>query len=323
MAEYLQNAWTGWTGYTDNGKLPALLMAVLLFLWFGRKRREHTPLLVYTSLMTICCVLPVTAALLMMYQTKFYHYEWIWSLVPLSAVTAWGLACGWTEYRAENGGQWKKTAPFTLLLLALLLFCGSLGSAVWDRDARREERRAAYSVLEQLSDRYSGERLCLWAPWEVMEYAREKDAGILLPYGRNLRDGFLNAYSYDAYPEEIVMLEQWMEHMSMTGEADMETAPTGKEETGAEAVAGEKAEAADGKKAEAADGETAQPGNTEEEKPARHVITLEACVEKALEQGVNCILIAGEASEDAVARMEKALDTKAEALEGYYLFVIY
>lgn len=323
MAEYLQNAWAGWTGYTDNGKLPALLMAVLLFLWFGRKKREHTPLLVYTSLVTICCALPVTAALLMMYQTKFYHYEWIWSLAPTTAVTAWGLACGWTEYRAENGGQWKKTVPLTLFLLAVLLFCGSLGSAVWDRDSRREERMAAYSVVEQLSGRYSGGRLCLWAPWEMMEYAREKDADILLPYGRNLRDGFLNAYSYDEYPEDIVMLEQWMEHMSMTGEADMETAPMGKEETGAEAAAGEKAEAADGKKTEAVNGETVQPGKTEEEKPARHVITLEACVEKALEQGVNCILIAGEVSEDAVARMEKALETKAEALEGYYLFVIY
>ena len=262
MAEYLQSAWTGWTGYTDNGKLPALLMAVLLFLWFGRKKREQAPFLVYTSVMTVCCILPVTAALLMLYQTKFYRYEWIWSLVPVTAIIAYGLTCAWTEYRAENKGQWKKTVPVTLLLLTLLLFCGSLGGTLWDRDTRKEERITAYSVL-------------------IMEYAREKDAGILLPYGRNIRNGFLNAYSYDVYQEDTVMLEQWMEHMSMTGEPDMET-----------------------------------------ELPSRYVVTLETCVEKALEQGVNCILITGEASDNALARIEKVLEIKAEALEGYYLFLV-
>ena len=262
MAEYLQSAWTGWTGYTDNGKLPALLMAVLPFLWFGRKKREQAPFLVYTSVMTVCCILPVTAALLMLYQTKFYRYEWIWSLVPVTAIIAYGLTCAWTEYRAENKGQWKKTVPVTLLLLTLLLFCGSLGGTLWDRDTRKEERITAYSVL-------------------IMEYAREKDAGILLPYGRNIRNGFLNAYSYDVYQEDTVMLEQWMEHMSMTGEPDMET-----------------------------------------ELPSRYVVTLETCVEKALEQGVNCILITGEASDNALARIEKVLEIKAEALEGYYLFLV-
>ena len=281
MAEYLQSAWTGWTGYTDNGKLPALLMAVLLFLWFGRKKREQAPFLVYTSVMTVCCILPVTAALLMLYQTKFYRYEWIWSLVPVTAIIAYGLTCAWTEYRAENKGQWKKTVPVTLLLLTLLLFCGSLGGTLWDRDTRKEERITAYSVLEQLSGRYSGDTLCLWAPGEIMEYAREKDAGILFPYGRNIRNGFLNAYSYDVYQEDTVMLEQWMEHMSMTGEPDMET-----------------------------------------ELPSRYVVTLETCVEKALEQGVNCILITGEASDNALARLEKVLEIKAEALEGYYLFLV-
>lgn len=297
MAEYFQNAWTGWTGYTDNGKLPALLMAVLLFLWFGRKKREQMPLLVYASFMTLCCVLPVTAAILMLYQTKFYHYEWIWSLVPVTAVIAYGLTCAWTEYRAENGRQWKKTVPLTLLLLAVFLFCGSLGSTLWDRDSRREERRSAYALLERLSGRYSGERLCLWAPWEIMEYAREKDADILLPYGRNIRDGFLNAYSYDVYQEETVMLEQWMEHMSTTGEADMEIALPREDMT-------------------------VPAWLTEKEESAAYIATLERCVEKALEQGVNCILIPGEASDEAVARMESALGTGAEELEGYYLFFI-
>lgn len=307
MAEFLYHAWSGWTGYTNSGKLSALLMGVLLFLWFGRKRREQGPLLAYASVMTICCILPVTAAVLMLYQTKFYNYEWIWSLVPATAVIAYGLACAWTEYRAADGGQWKKTVPVTLLMLTALLFCGSLGRTVWDREERREDRAAAYAAADRLSGRYAGEGLCLWAPREIMEYIREKDAGILLPYGRNIWDGFLNAYSYDVYSEEIVMLEQWMGHVSMTGEADMEAALPEEEEP----YGGEPVQAGTPEK------EAAAPSQ------AKAVITLEECVGKALEQGVNCIMLSEGASGETVARMETALGTKAEELEGYYLFVVH
>ena len=336
MAEILYNAWSGWTGYTDDGKLPALLMAVLLFLWFGRKRKEQRALLVYASVMTVCCILPVTAAMLMLYQTKFYNYEWIWSLVPATAVTAFGLTVFWTEYRAENAGQRKKILSVTLFMLAVLLFCGSLGKPVWDREEQKEERTRAYSVVGQLSGRRTGEKICLWAPREIMEYAREKDADILLPYGRNIWDGFLNAYSYDVYDEDTVMMEQWMENLSMTGEADMETGLPEEEDTGiekpgeADMEAGLPEEEDTGiEKPEGTGPEAGQDGKSEDglqeeesREPEKYVVTLEECVGKALERGVNCIMIANTASGKTVARMEKALGTEAEVLEGYYLFVI-
>lgn len=332
MAEFLYNAWSGWTGYTDDGKLPVMLMAVLLFLWFGRKQKEQWALLVYASAMTVCCILPVTAALLMRYQTKFYNYEWIWSLVPVTAVTAFGLTVFWTEYRAENAGQWKKVLPVTLLMLSVLLLCGSLGKTVWNRQERKEERARAYLIAEQLSARYSGEVLCLWAPREIAEYVREKEAGISLLYGRNIWDGFLNAYSYDKYNEDTVMLEQWMENLSMTGAADMEVelpqedTGTGKPEgTGLEAGHTGESEDRLPKEESGKSGLAEEPGQDSGQgisEPGKQVVTLEECVGKALEQGVNCIIITDTSSGETVARMEKALGTEAEVLEGYFLFVI-
>ena len=215
MAELLYNAWSGWSGYTDRGKMPALLLAVLLFLWFGRRQREQKALLVYTSFMTVCCIFPVTAALLMLYQTKFYNYEWIWSFVPMTAVIAWGITLFWTEYRAGNVGRWKRLVPMILLLLTVVGFCGSMG-----RQVREEQRNTAHAVLDQIMDKYPEAELCLWAPREIMEYAREKDASIRLPYGRNIWDGFLNAYSYDVYTEDVLLLEQWMQSVGMAGESD-------------------------------------------------------------------------------------------------------
>ena len=105
------------------------------------------------------------------------------------------------------------------------------------------------------------------------------------------------------------MLEQWMENLSMTGEADMDAG--GPERT-------DSAAAQSGQAAEA----LTEEEDTESGPPAKRTVTLEECVGKALEQGVNCIMIAAESSDEAVSRMETALGTKAEVLEGYYLFVI-
>ena len=77
MAELLRNAWQGWFRVTDEGKLMALFMGSLLFLWIGYEREKQKQLLRYGIMMAICCVLPVTAVILMLYQTKFYDYEWI------------------------------------------------------------------------------------------------------------------------------------------------------------------------------------------------------------------------------------------------------
>lgn len=224
MAEWICDAWLGWADYTDRGKLPALLLAVLLSGWFVRKWKAHRGLLTYATVTAACCIFPVTAAGLMLYQTRFYDYAWIWSLVPLTAVTAYGVTVWWTEFWIKNDGKWKEILPVTLLLLAALVCCGSLGRPVWDRQAQGRERRQAASLLGQISARYPGAALCLWGPREVMEYAREEDAAIRLPYGRNLWDPSLDAYAYDTYDADTVALARWMECLGGTGEADPEQA---------------------------------------------------------------------------------------------------
>ncbi len=331
MAELLYNAWSGWSGYTDRGKMPALLLAVLLFLWFGRRQREQKALLVYTSFMTVCCIFPVTAALLMLYQTKFYNYEWIWSFVPMTAVIAWGITLFWTEYRAGNVGRWKRLVPMILLLLTVVGFCGSMGRQV--REEQREQRNTAHAVLDQIMDKYPEAELCLWAPREIMEYAREKDASIRLPYGRNIWDGFLNAYSYDVYTEDVLLLEQWMQSVGMAGESDQAAELNARgADSGNEALEGQ---AGNSGNTEGQEAETASRGDREAQSGKVAVtdtgdgiqrgeqsgITLETCVEIARRQGVNCILLAKGTSAGIVSRMEKALNAEAEELEGYYLFL--
>jgi len=220
MTEFLQNvqnAWQGWESYIERGRLAALLLAVLLFLWYGRKWVEQKSLLIYTSVMTACCIFPVTAALLMNYQTKFYDYIWIWSLVPAMAVTAYGgtvfLEERWEGFKASG---WRGGIPAVLLLLAAVLLSGGLGRQAWDWKAQRAERQQAYAVLGQLLEAVPEGEICLWAPREVMEYAREMDGRIRLPYGRDMWDASLKGYSYDVYGEELTALCRWMERAEDT-----------------------------------------------------------------------------------------------------------
>lgn len=269
----IQMAWLGWKNYTDNGKLAALLLAVLLFLWCYRKRVRELPFLVYSTIITCCCILPVTASLLMMYQTEFYDYEWIWSLVPVTAMTAYGLtilmADCWEDFKVSG---WRRGIPVTLLLLVLLMLSGGMGGRPWDVGTQRNEKASAERVLEQLANFLPHGEICLWAPREIMEYARELDGRITLPYGRNMWDESLNAYAYDIYDEKITDMYRWMEQATEAGMED----------------AGE--------------------------------LSMEKCVQNALDMGVNCILLPGDTAAGTVKEMEKALQMDGRLLEGYWIF---
>lgn len=211
MTELLKNAWIGWHDFTAPGKLAALLLVSLLFLWLYYKKVSQKNFLIYTTVATVCCIFPVTAAGLMLYQTKFYDYEWIWSIVPLNAMTGYAITVWITDFVGDfTKNDKKKSLGAVVLLLAVLVLCGGLGAKPWDSAEERREREAAEAVLAQVQERVPEGDIYLWAPREVMEYAREYDAGIRLLYGRNMWDPHLNAYAYDTYSGELKALERWI-----------------------------------------------------------------------------------------------------------------
>lgn len=212
MTELLGNAWNGWRAYTDAGKLAGLLLISLVFLWIYYKRAPRKEFLIYTTVSAVCCIFPVTAAVLMLYQTRFYDYEWIWSIVPLTAATGYGAVLFVTEFLKEQArGDRKKEIAAVLLLLAALALSGGMGAEPWDYAGEREARQQSEEVLAALKGRMEGRELCLWAPREILEYAREYDGGITLLYGRDMWEPALNAYSYDVYAPELTEVYEWME----------------------------------------------------------------------------------------------------------------
>lgn len=217
--ELLKNAWNGWYSFSSGGRLAALFLIALLFLWIYYKRVDQKSFLIYTTAAAVCCILPFTAAGLMVYQTRFYDYPWVWSLVPMTAMTAYAATVFVTEILGETvRGERKKRGAILTGLLVITLLSGGMGTAPWDGAREQAERGVLETLYPQLKERMGESGILLWAPREVLEYAREYDAGIRLLYGRNMWEDSLNAYSYGGYGQVARRLYDWME-----GERETET----------------------------------------------------------------------------------------------------
>lgn len=250
---------------------------------------RHRTLIFYTTVMTVCCICPLTAAALMAYQTKFYDYQWIWGAVPVTIVIALMGTQLWTklaEKYAGRKGAGFKTAGITVLLICVIYLCGSMQSNVWDTDASAQNREETAKVLEILTENGQNKDICLWAPQGIMEYARALDGSIVLPYGRNMWDGALNAYSYDTYGEEEKRLYIWMCHAEATGEGEAEYEKTAAAEN------------------------------------AEKTITAIECMDTARRLGVTHILLPSNMQQEVLTELEAYSSVQAENAAGYYLLRI-
>ncbi len=213
VLNWIESAGLGWTAYMDGGKLAALALAAALFMGLTVGKRGNKGLLVlYGSLMMVLCICPITAAGLMAYQTRFYDYQWIWSMVPVTALIALGGTVFLTEEWKASGGMGRFRALIvTVASVLVVVLCGGLGAGSVDTVAARQRADHAENVLAKVRT-HCGTDVCLWAPAKVLEYAR-LDGETKLLYGRNMWDAALNAYSYDAYSEEQKELYVWMEKL--------------------------------------------------------------------------------------------------------------
>ncbi len=305
MQELLNNAWLGWQRYTDHGKYIALLLAVLLFLWFRRKEEKEKIFLVYTTVVTAFCIFPVSAAFLMLYQTRFYDYEWIWNYVPVTLMIAYGgtvfLAEYWENYKKNIG----KCVGVTAVIVALVFLSGNLGEKDFAVEYGSSQHQETEDVLAEIMEFAGDETLCVWAPKEIMASVRAFDGRLQLLYGRNMWDAALGAYSYEVYGEVEETLYLWMCHLEETGdleyqkEKDAVTDPVNVLE----------------EKETSSEGDVQQPAN-------ERLIDGVWCMEQARQAGVNCIVLPENMEEADVKMLADCLDVQPVSVGKYYCFLI-
>ena len=238
--------------------------------------------------MTVLCILPLTAILLMKWQTNFYDYVWIWGMVPVTGMIACGVALLITWLW---DGKWTKAQKWvaTAMIIAVLMLGGGMGntgSALPDLNAERQE---IAQVLAQVRGQTEGQ-ICLLAPREVLAQARSIDPQFILLYGRNMWQGHLNAYSYDVYDQDRRDLYVWMIMIGRYGTLDVPVA------TDIDIV-----------------GERLEPGS--------HLAGL-TMVRKALELGVDKILLPGNMSEESLETLRRELSAQTQKIGAYWLITV-
>jgi hypothetical protein len=208
MMEMIKNAWTGWRAYMYYGKYAALFFGGILFLWLAVSRSKlQSHLLRYGALTVGLVICPISAALLMVYQTPFYDYSRLFSLVPITAVIAYSIALV-TEGKYPKGIK----MVFICVIPAVLLLGAPLGeTTLQERSLLTDNEKQVRHILDELTLDGNTDTIYLWAPKDVLAWVRIEDGSIRLPYGRNIWEPALNAYSYDTSTEAATHMYTWME----------------------------------------------------------------------------------------------------------------
>ena len=218
IVSYVERAYSGVIRYLNENHFVAILIAVLLFIWIGNQKaidKKQNRLLVYTLVVTVVLLCPITAIPVMIYQTPFYDYEWAWSMVPVTAVIAYGIVLLWCQGKSKAG----KYILLTILLIGCFL-CGNLGQIQRLTIEEKEDRYNSREVVQALTEMKLTEDFVVWAPKEVMQEIRRLDGTISLVYGRDMWEEKAGAFDYEAYSPELteayIWLEKGMEHYELS-----------------------------------------------------------------------------------------------------------
>ena len=216
MRELFQNTIYGPGSYFRSNYMIVLALGLLLYFFVAEIKLQprEKRLLQLVAVLLILILFPVSAVILMLYQSRSFSYFWIWSLMPVTLFISWGsVTVLWRltgQNRRDGRAGWRLLAG-TAALLALLLLTGNMGNIQTVSEEEKAMDSQAGRVAEYLQEMQGIEETLLWAPRSVMEAVRQRDGRIKVLYGRNMWEPAAAAYAYDTYPMEQQQLFDWME----------------------------------------------------------------------------------------------------------------
>ena len=219
MTEWIHLAFIGWRSYIAESKAAALFIAAILLLCFLWKKVDRKQFVIYSAAAAVLLICPLTAAFGLLYQTRFYDYEWLWSGVPTVALTAYAVVLLLEELAVGKDKKSRLRLGVVVAILLTAVFLSGLSEVSYDPEtdevlilpSQKEMRAEAADVLKAARSALGEGKMILAAPADILTWARELDSTIELLYGRNMWDKHLNAYTYDTYPEEYETLYLFIE----------------------------------------------------------------------------------------------------------------
>ena len=193
-----------WQNISGSGMLTALYVCAVLFLFFREKETYKRILLIYLPVFWIVILLlPITYHLVAEIIDEELYYRFFWML-PMTLVIAYTLVQIYHLYH----GKYKKLAAIGLA--AVIMVSGDFVYNNW-RYTKAENIYHVPDCVVKICDlmHIEGREVMALFPMELMQYVRQYDSGVCMPYGRNVlvQDWNIEHPLYDLMEAEVVDAE--------------------------------------------------------------------------------------------------------------------
>ena len=194
-------AFTVWQNISGSGMLTALYVCALFFLFFQEKAMYKRILLVYLPAFWIgLLMLPMTYRIVAEVIDEELYYRFFWML-PMSLTIAYALVQAYHLYK----GKYRRMAALGMVLLIVL--CGDFVYDNWRYEKADNIYHIPESVVELCDFMHAeGREVMALLPMELMQYVRQYDSTICMPYGREIlvADWRVNHPLYDVFEVEEI-----------------------------------------------------------------------------------------------------------------------
>ena len=197
-------AFVVWQNISGSGMLSAWYVCAVIFLFFYEKTTYKRILLVYLPLLWITILLlPVTYRFVAGVIDEELYYRFFWML-PMTLVIAYTLVQLLHLYRG------KRTWILCLAGVLMIIMCGDFVYNNWRYTKAENSFHVPESVV-QICDlmHTEGREVLSLFPMELMQYVRQYDSTICMPYGRDVlvEDWFVLHPLYDIMEAEVLDLD--------------------------------------------------------------------------------------------------------------------
>ncbi|MCD8327433.1 MAG: hypothetical protein LUC90_12400 [Lachnospiraceae bacterium] len=172
---------TVWQAISGSGALCALYLCAVIFLLFTEKKKSLRILLVYFPLLwfvILLCPLTYQAAALLLDEEIYYRFFWV---LPMTATLAYSGVKLYEMYK----GRFRPL--FGAAILAVFMLCGDYVYDNWQFSAAENEYHIPQAVVDICDAMHRpGKEVVAVFPSELMQYVRQYDCTICMPYGRDI-----------------------------------------------------------------------------------------------------------------------------------------
>ena len=214
IMEYFSRTTSGMEQFFKADTMVVLLLAAFFFFWLQDRKtvsEKGNRLMVFALIASVLLLCPITATVGVIYQTAFYDYEWLWSMVPITIILSYATVLVY-DTKVENGSR-KKKASLVIMFLFLLFWCGNQGILqTVDAEAAEQQEKASH-VIGVLKQETLSEDVVLWAPKSIMQEARRQTGEVKLVYGRDMWEPKAGAYDYETYSDTMIAAYEWIEDL--------------------------------------------------------------------------------------------------------------